>query len=149
MGKTPDAATAADELRELVRDAHAATKDLRQALRESQAYVDGQIKDQIEHAMGEEVRAGLAEYRTLVNRKIADAEDAVQQRFGRMIAAVLGEDKELPMEEMLRRIRGRQQLLETRLTAAAKILEQRLNDPAAREAAVALTGYEDGPGKPG
>jgi hypothetical protein len=83
-------------LRDLIRQAHEATRDLRAALREAQAMRDS-LPAAAEKAVSEkftaEVEAGLASFHDALGKAIEDGTQAVFRRFDTIEKLLLGEDE--------------------------------------------------------
>ena len=83
------------ELRDLIRQAHEATSDLRTVLREARAVRDS-LPAAAEKAAGEqlnaEIKAGLVSFGEALDKAIDTGTDAVFRRFDRLEQMLLGED---------------------------------------------------------
>ena len=83
------------ELRDLIRQTHEATRDLRAVLREAKAVRDS-LPAAAEKAVTEkfnaEVEAGLASFHDALGKAIEDATQAVFRRFDTIEKLLLGED---------------------------------------------------------
>ena len=83
------------ELRDLIRQAHEATRDLRAVLREAKAVRDS-LPAAAEKAVTEkfqaEVQSGLASFQDALDKAIEDGTQAVFRRFDRIEKLLLGED---------------------------------------------------------
>jgi len=105
-------------LRDDTRAAHEGAQELRAATREARELLGKLIEGEVTDRLGAEVAKGLESYQEVVDKAITDASDAVFRRFDRMVAALLGDDTDQPLEETLRRYRDRQQFLEAGLAKA-------------------------------
>jgi hypothetical protein len=79
------------ELRELVREAHGVTKDLRQAIREAKQ-VQSTLPEAAAARIETAVEKGLSEYSAVLADSIEKATQAVFRRFDTIAAVCLGED---------------------------------------------------------
>ena len=83
------------ELRDLIRQAHEATSDLRAVLREARALRDS-LPAAAEQAVTEkfnaEVESGLASFGVALDKAIEDSTQAVFRRFDKIEKLLLGED---------------------------------------------------------
>jgi len=83
------------ELRDLIRQAHEATRDLRAVLREAKAVRDS-LPAAAEKAVTEkfqaEVQSGLASFQDALDKAIEDGTQAVFRRFDKLEKLLLGED---------------------------------------------------------
>jgi hypothetical protein len=83
------------ELRELIRQAHEATQDLRAAMKEAAALRDS-LPAAAEQAVSEkfraEVESGLVSFHDALGKAIEDATAAVYRRFDTIEKLLLGED---------------------------------------------------------
>lgn len=92
-----DAGKVGSELRELIREAHAAIKDLHRAINEAHAAMADMpthIRKHVDETIGEQVAAGLEGYKTSLNAAIDAAGARVDRRFDTLTALMLGEDPE-------------------------------------------------------
>ena len=84
------------ELRDLIRQAHEATSDLRAVLREARAVRDSlpaAAGKAVSEQLGAEVKAGLDSFQKALDRAIDSGTDAVFKRFDRIEQLLLGEDR--------------------------------------------------------
>ena len=83
------------DLRDLIRQAHEATSDLRAVLREAKVMRDG-LPAAAEQAVTEkfsaEVQSGLASFQGALDKAIEDGTQAVFRRFDQIERLLLGED---------------------------------------------------------
>jgi hypothetical protein len=83
------------DLRDLIRQAHEATRDLRAVLRDARAVRDS-LPAAAEKAVTEkfnaEVEAGLASFHDALGKAVEDGTQAVFRRFDRIEKLLLGED---------------------------------------------------------
>lgn len=85
-----------DRLRDVLREAHAAIKDMRHLLRQAdaaRAVIETMVAKQIEEGIKTEVDKGLDEYRDSLNKAIDNATEAVYRRFDTIADMLLGETK--------------------------------------------------------
>lgn len=103
----------AEALREVVREAHAAIKDMTRVLREMRdvrAEIEAAAAKAFGDHMQEQVAAGLAEYRASIDAAIESATTAVYARFDTIADLMLGESAaqrrkgETPLIEHAQRI---------------------------------------------
>ena len=83
------------ELRDLIRQAHEATSDLRAVLREARAVRDSlpaAAEKAVSEQLGAEVKAGLDSFQKALDRAIDTGTDAVFKRFDGIEKLLLGED---------------------------------------------------------
>ena len=83
------------ELRDLIRQAHEATSDLRAALREAKAVRDSlpaAAEKAVGEQLGKEIKAGLDSFGKALDKAIDSGTDAVFRRFDRLEQMLLGED---------------------------------------------------------
>lgn len=81
---------AAERIRELVREAHAATKDLRSAIRDANEVLSsGPVMERIDR----EVALGLERYTNEIKRAQAAAVEKVGDTFEELAAIYTGEDR--------------------------------------------------------
>jgi hypothetical protein len=92
-------------LTQRIREAHETLKDLKAERRVAateraavQRLIDS-IPDEVESAIGEQIRAGLVKYHESISVKIDAAQEAVNRRFDTLASIMLGEEK--PTEETL------------------------------------------------
>jgi hypothetical protein len=84
-----------EELREVVREAHAAIKDLSRLLRESKeerGFIDVYMGEQFTDRVDEIITEGLTRYQGQLEAAIEEGERAVLDRFEAMGNVLLGED---------------------------------------------------------
>lgn len=95
---------AIDEVREVTRDAHAATKDLRQVVKEARAILGStEVDARIEQVLNR----GLGELGDSFGVAIEAATDAVYRRFDTIGTILLGEDGSgESIETLIRRRQG-------------------------------------------
>lgn len=79
-----------DELKELVREAHGAVKDLRKAMEEAPRIVSLLTARRIEEQVGAEVQRGLDEYKANLTDAIEAATESVYQRFEAIANVLVG-----------------------------------------------------------
>ena len=84
--------TAMAQCRELVRDAHTATKDLRTAIRDAKTETAGLAATEVAGRVRAEVDAALAHLETGTAAAITAAADQVTARFDRFGESLLGKD---------------------------------------------------------
>lgn len=93
-----------DELRELIREAHGATKDLRQAVRDAKKAVESDIAE----TMKAEVERQVAHLGEATGKAMRAAVEKVHREFDRLEAIFTGTDPQSrhegkpPLEELLR-----------------------------------------------
>jgi hypothetical protein len=83
------------ELRDLIRQAHEATADLRAVLREAKAVRDSlpaAAEKAVSEQVGAEVKAGLDEFGKALDEAIETGTQAVFRRFDKIEQLLLGED---------------------------------------------------------
>lgn len=83
------------ELRDLIRQAHEATSDLRAAIREAKAVRDSlpaAAEKAVTEQLSEEVKAGLDSFGKELDKAIEAGTQAVFKRFDRIEQLLLGED---------------------------------------------------------
>jgi hypothetical protein len=83
------------ELRDLIRQAHEATRDLRGVIREATALRDRlpqKVTEIVEHTIGAQIDQGLNSFKEAQMRAIEDAQAAVFARFDTMTETLLGID---------------------------------------------------------
>ena len=83
------------ELRDLIRQAHEATSDLRAVLREARAVRDSlpaAAEKAVTEQLGAEVKAGLESFGKELDKAIDSGTDAVFRRFDKLEKMLLGED---------------------------------------------------------
>ena len=83
------------ELRDLIRQAHEATSDLRAVLREARAVRDSlpaAAEKAVSEQLGAEVNEGLRSFQTALHKAIDSGTDAVFRRFDGIEKLLLGED---------------------------------------------------------
>lgn len=104
----------AGELRELLRDGHRLLADLRAERTQVLGALDpAKLAALVDERIAAAVREGLAGYRTVLERRTAEASQAVMDRFDTMCAALLGdEDAAGGLEAALRRFLDRQRRLD-------------------------------------
>jgi hypothetical protein len=84
--------TAMAECRELVRDAHAATKDLRTAIREAKTETAGLAASEVDGRVRAEIDAELARLDGATSAAITAAADEVASRFDAFGESLLGKE---------------------------------------------------------
>ena len=84
--------TAVAECREMIREAHAATKDLRAAVRDAKREVQGLAKDEVAAQVQREVSRQLEELGEQTNAAITAATQKVVAEFDRFGEALLGKE---------------------------------------------------------
>ena len=83
------------ELRDLIKQAHEATSDLRAVLREARAVRDSlpaAAEKAVTEQLSAEVKAGLDSFQKALDQAVDDGTDAVFKRFDRIEKLLLGED---------------------------------------------------------
>jgi Sec-independent protein translocase protein TatA len=83
---------AAGECREMIRDAHAATKDLRAAVREAKREVQDMAKDEVAAHIQREVARQLEELGERTREAVSAATQKVIAEFDRFGEALLGKE---------------------------------------------------------
>lgn len=86
MGKTPDLGQAADALRQLIREANGATKDLRAAIAEARRTAPGIVGEHLDTA----IREGLEEYGGTIRAAMNDAVGKVNAKFEGLADILMG-----------------------------------------------------------
>lgn len=81
----------AEELRQLIREARGAVKDLRAAQRTAERTVRDLARERVEHHLDAQVRRGLEEFSRTLDQAIKQGTDAVFRRFDKIAATLLGE----------------------------------------------------------
>ena len=84
------------DLRDLIRQAHEATRDLRAALREAHVMQDSlavAAEKAVTEKFSAEVESGLASFNDALAKAIEDGTQAVYRRFDRIEKLLLGEDE--------------------------------------------------------
>lgn len=87
----------ADALRVLIRQAHEATKDCRQVIRQMESVRIDLLSSAayaLANGINDAVEEGLNNYRDAITDAIANAEDAIYQRFDIVAGILLGEEGE-------------------------------------------------------
>lgn len=85
-----------DELRELIREAHGAIRDLKTVMKEFKALRDSipqMMADAYENIAAEVVRDGLAHYGEQLEVAIKKTDKAIDKRFQGIVDILLAEDK--------------------------------------------------------
>ena len=83
------------ELRDLIRQAHEATSDLRAVLKEARAMQDtlpAAAEKAVTEKFSAEVQSGLVSFESAMDKAIEDGTQAVFRRFDRIEKLLLGED---------------------------------------------------------
>ena len=83
------------ELRDLIRQAHEATRDLQVALREARAMRDSlpaAAEKAVSEKLSAEVESGLASFGNALDKAVEDGTQAVFRRFDKIEKLLLGED---------------------------------------------------------
>ena len=83
------------ELRDLIRQAHEATSDLRAVLKEARAMQDtlpAAAEKAVTEKFSAEVQSGLVSFQDAMDKAIEDGTQAVFRRFDRIEKLLLGED---------------------------------------------------------
>jgi hypothetical protein len=84
------------ELRELIRDAHGAVRDLRTVMkeyRELRASIPKLVSDEYNRIAVAQVEEGLEEWKQALERSLQFTADAVDARFQGIVDLLVGEDK--------------------------------------------------------
>lgn len=102
---------AAMECRELIREAHAATKDLRQAIKDAEQAVSNLAGPLIEAKCEAVLVEGIELYQEVLRKAIDKATEAVFHRFDTLADTLTGKGKPDGLEEIAR----------TRLAARAAV----------------------------
>lgn len=84
---------AAATLRGLIREAHAATKDLRKATEAAREVVEDGVARAVRQRLASEVKAGWEEYSDQVSAAIVASTDAVYERFDSIFGILVGRRK--------------------------------------------------------
>lgn len=92
---------AKEELRELIREAHAAAKDLRTASKEAQqmsANIRRNAEAHIHRTIKTALDDGLAQYKLALSEAVRTSTKRINRRFDSLLDVMLGEDKNSRMQ---------------------------------------------------
>lgn len=92
---------AAANLRALISEAHAATKDLRKATAEAKALVESGVEAEVKGQISAEVRVQWERFQGQVTEAIELATDSVYKRFDAMMSIFTGRGSERNLAEMM------------------------------------------------
>lgn len=103
----------AAELKALIREAHEATKDLRDAIKAAREYEAKLGKEVVEERVTSELERCLTETFADIEKAVVTTKDEIFDRFDLLAALMLGDDKKSqraglpPVDELIRRYRER------------------------------------------
>lgn len=92
-----------EALKELIREANAATKDLRKAIKEGQDFLEKTIADALAKRIADEVGEGLKHYRETLDAKLETTQQAMFDRYDTLTNIMLGKGKPDDFEQMILR----------------------------------------------